>query len=250
MICDKELLKMVDYTNLGVNASEDELIELCNIAAIRDYAAVCVRRENINTIFEHLEYSRAEPPFEVASVVCFPTKVSRTVEEMVRDLKETYGYKIDLSEAKKIQTEDAISRGANEIDAIIDLENLILGNHKAVEDDITGIIGASDGYPVKVILETDYLTDEQIRTACKISEDFGAAYVKTSTGYCGGMGATIRNIHIMANSLSSDGETGIKASGGIKNIEDARAFYFKSQENGERPFRIGTSTDIGDKIKW
>jgi deoxyribose-phosphate aldolase len=122
-----------------------------------------------------------------------------------------------------------------------------------VRDDIGAVVKKADGAPVKVILETGYLTDEEIVQACLISEEAGAAFVKTSTGF-GPMGAYPAHLKLMRDSVGD--RLGVKAAGGVTNfLEAIRSIYAAANSPSLlRPdrFRIGTSSGINivNSLNW
>jgi deoxyribose-phosphate aldolase len=101
---------------------------------------------------------------------------------------------------------------------VIDIGLLKEGMHRAATLDIAGVVAAACGRPVKVILETCLLTDDEKLTACRLSEEAGAAFVKTSTGFGTG-GATAEDVSLLARAVG--GRLGVKASGGISNLDSA-----------------------------
>jgi deoxyribose-phosphate aldolase len=116
---------------------------------------------------------------------------------------------------------------------VLDIGALKGGDTRAVAFDIAAVAGAVAGLPVKVILETAVLTDEEIRIACGLARDSGAAFVKTSTGFHAAGGASVGHVRLMRASVGPG--FGVKASGGIRNLADAQAMV----EAGAN--RLGTS---------
>jgi deoxyribose-phosphate aldolase len=122
--------------------------------------------------------------------------------------------------AKVAETRRAIELGALEIDMVLPIGHLKDGDYEAVFQDIEAVVSAAQSkkIPVKVILETSYLSREEKIAACILSKRAGAAFVKTSTGF-GGSGATVEDIRLMRAIVGT--EIGVKASGGIRTREDA-----------------------------
>ena len=144
----------------------------------------------------------------------------------------------NLSQVKKFEAEKAIQDGADELDMVINIGAIKDGAYKKAEDDIKAVVEAANGAVVKVILETDLLTQDEIRWACECSIKAGAAFVKTSTGFVkGGIGATVENIELMHEIVSPFG-LGVKASGGIKDKEAAMSLIKAGAS------RIGTSSGV------
>ena len=150
----------------------------------------------------------------VASVVGFPHGCERTA-------------------TKAAEAALAVDDGAGEIDMVINIGALKDGDHALVAADIAAVVRAVGGIPVKVILETAALDDERKRIACRIAVDAGAAFVKTSTGFHAGGGATVADVRLMRQVVGP--AVGVKASGGIRSLADALAMI----EAGAN--RIGTS---------
>jgi deoxyribose-phosphate aldolase len=167
------------------------------------------------------------------------------------------------AESKAFETSDAIANGATEIDMVINVGAVremtaSSGDEKRrmrelVTDDVEGVVREADGAPVKVILETGYLTDEEIAEACRISEEAGAAFVKTSTGF-GPMGAYPVHLKLMRDTVGD--RLGVKAAGGVTNfLEAIRSIYAAANSPSLlRPdrFRIGTSNGINivNSLNW
>jgi len=144
-----------------------------------------------------------------------------------------------LPDVKAYEARRAIFNGAREVDMVINVGALKSGDDCLVEDDIRAVVeaGHENGILVKVIIETALLTDEEKVRACLASKNAGADFVKTSTGFAKG-GATVDDVSLMRRTVGP--ALGVKASGGVKGIEDARAMF----EAGAT--RIGAS--VGVKI--
>lgn len=121
---------------------------------------------------------------------------------------------------KAAETRQAVAAGADEIDMVIDIGALRGRQTGAVFSEIRSVVDAAQGRPVKVIIETAYLTDAEKRLACRLVARAGAAYVKTSTGFAS-KGATAADVALMRRILPRS--VGIKAAGGIKTYIDALA---------------------------
>ena len=134
------------------------------------------------------------------------------------------------------ETKDAIENGATEVDMVINIGRLKEKDYDFVKEDIKGVVDAAKGKALtKVIIETCLLTDEEKVVACKLAKEAGADYVKTSTGFSTG-GALKEDIKLMRETVGP--ELGVKASGGVRTLEDAEAMI----ENGAT--RIGASASI------
>jgi deoxyribose-phosphate aldolase len=133
---------------------------------------------------------------------------------------------------KAFEAEDAVRAGADEIDMVLSRGLLHLGRHDAAQAEVRRVVEASQGRPVKVILETAALTEDEVKRAAEVSERGGAAFVKTSTGFGAG-GATVAMVRYLRSVVGDRMQ--IKASGGIRDLADARAMLEAGAD------RLGTS---------
>ncbi len=195
-ISGNEIARRIDHTMLKPDATRAELVKLCEEARAHHFASVCINTMWVTLAVELLKGSGVM----TICVVGFPLGAATT-------------------RAKAAETREAIANGAAEIDMVINIGLLKGGEHDKVFDDIRGVVDASSGRPVKVILETHMLNREQKIAACAISRAAGAAFVKTSTGFSGG-GATEEDIRLMRQTVGP--EMGVKASGGVRTADDAR----------------------------
>lgn len=209
----KELARMIDHTILKAEATEKEIEKLCKEALEYNFASVCVNPSMVEKAYSLLKESEVK----VCTVIGFPLGATTT-------------------EVKAFETEDVIKKGATEVDMVINVGKLKEGNLEYVKKDIEAVVNAAKGKALtKVIIETCLLTDEEKVTACKLSKEAGADFVKTSTGFSTG-GATASDIKLMRETVGKD--LGVKASGGVRSLEDAMAMI----ENGAT--RIGASASI------
>lgn len=205
-----QLEQYIDYTNLKPDATRADIEELCKIAKERGYANVCVNGAYVTLCKQLLRGSGVG----VACVVGFPLGASTT-------------------EVKAFEAAKAVEDGADEIDMVMAVGALKDGDLDYVAKDIAAVKHAC-GVTLKVIIEECLLTDEQIAEAAKICVRSGADIVKTSTGFSKA-GATLHAIGIIK---ANCGDLGIKAAGGIRDAETARAFI----EAGAT--RIGASAKL------
>jgi deoxyribose-phosphate aldolase len=207
---------LIDHTLLKPEASEADIKKLCNEAIQFGFASVCVNPAWVNKAAEFLKGS----PVPVCTVIGFPLGAT-------------------LPDVKAYEARRAIFDGAREVDMVINIGALKSGDDCAVEDDIRAVAEAAheNGVLLKVIIETALLTDEEKVRACFASKNAGADFVKTSTGFAKG-GATVEDVALMRRTVGAS--LGVKASGGVKGIDDARAMF----EAGAT--RIGAS--VGVKI--
>jgi deoxyribose-phosphate aldolase len=125
----------------------------------------------------------------------------------------------NLTAAKVFEANLAMDNGASHLDMVIAISRVVAGHYDYVEEDIRAVVNAchARNVPLKVILETCYLTDEQIVAACQVSEKAGADFVKTSTGY-GSAGAYLETVRLMRKSVSPSVQ--VKPAGGIRTLDD------------------------------
>lgn len=208
-----ELARYIDHTILKPDAKEGDIIKLCREALEYKFASVCVNASNVKLADSFLHGTEVK----VCTVVGFPLGAT-------------------TKETKAFEAAQAISNGAAEVDMVINIGALKSGKLDEVEEDIRAVADACKGKALlKVIIETCLLTDDEKVTACELSKKAGADYVKTSTGFSSG-GATAEDISLMRRTVGP--ELGVKASGGIRNLESA----LKMIEAGAT--RIGASASI------
>ncbi len=207
-----QLARLIDHTQLRAYATEIDMRELCAEAADYDFAAVSINPAWTSFCAKML----AGRDVGIDTCIAFPLGATTA--------------RMKVEEAR-----DAVRNGATEIDMVINIGALKSGYPAYVEQEIAAIVKAVKGTPVKVILETSYLTEEEKIAVCEMSLRSGAAYVKTSTGYGHG-GATVEDVRLMKSVVGD--ELGIKAAGGIRTYGDVLALL----EAGAT--RIGTSAGM------
>lgn len=207
---------LIDHTLLKPEAAEADIRKLCDEAAHYGFASVCVNPGWVRSAARFLRGSGVP----VCTVIGFPLGAT-------------------LPDVKAYETHRAIFDGAGEVDMVINIGKLKSGDDCAVEDDIRAVADAAHSNSVlcKVIIETALLSDDEKVRACLAAKNAGADFVKTSTGFAKG-GATANDVALMRRTVGK--ALGVKASGGVKGIEDARAMF----EAGAT--RIGAS--VGVKI--
>lgn len=210
---DRKLLAgMMDHTILKATATPAQVEAVCREALTIGAASVCINPCNIALASRLLSGSGVN----VCTVVGFPLGAN-------------------TPETKAFETTDAVSKGAREIDMVVNIGALIAGDHDAVYRDIRGVVDAAKGALVKVIIETCYLNEEQIRAACELCMKAGADFVKTSTGF-GTAGAKPEHVRLMRSVVGS--HMRIKAAGGIRTYRDALAMIDASAD------RLGVSASV------
>lgn len=205
--------KLIDHTALKPNTNKKSILKLIAEAKTYDFASVCVNPCWVALAHQELKNTDVK----VCTVIGFPLGANTT-------------------EVKVFETKDAIEKGAQEIDMIINIAMLKDKEYDYVENEIHQIVeAAKDKAIVKVIIETCLLTDEEKIKACELSQKAGADFVKTSTGFSTG-GATVHDIALMRKTVGA--EMGVKASGGVHTHEEALAMV----EAGAT--RIGASAGV------
>lgn len=207
-----KLNKMIDHTKLGANISKDQIDQLIDEAKAHDFKSVCVNPIWVKYAKHHLK----KTDVLVCTVIGFP---HGTHHHLV----------------KAYETLEAINDGADEIDMVINVAALKQKDYHTVLQEIKGVVENADGRCVKVIIETCYLTDEEVVKACELAVEAEATFVKTSTGFGTG-GATVHHVELMKKTVGE--KAFVKASGGVRTYDDA----MKMIEAGAT--RIGTSNGV------
>ena len=192
-----KLTSIIDHTLLAADATSAQIARLCQEAREYSFASVCVNSCRVAQARTLLEGC----PVKVCTVVGFPLGAMST-------------------RAKAYEAGSAVEDGADEIDMVINVGYVKDGDWDGVLDDIMAVREACKGKVLKVILETCLLTDDEIVRACRTAVRAGADFVKTSTGFSKG-GATVHAVSLMRSTVGAD--IGVKASGGIRDAESARA---------------------------
>ena len=213
-----ELKNYIEHTLLKQNATREEVKKLLDEAGKYKFLGVCVNPCNVSFARQYLNDTNAKE-VKVVTVIGFPLGQTTT-------------------ELKILETIDAIKNGADEIDMVINGGKLKDGEYDYITDEIAKIKFACQGHNLKVILETDLLTPDEIKTACELCIKGGADFVKTSTGFVkNGVGAKAEDVKLMYETVKDAGLK-VKASGGIRDKETA----LKMIEAGAT--RLGTSSGV------
>lgn len=215
-----KICSMTDHTNLKKDAVLDDIKALCADADKYGAASVCVYPYYVEAAHEFLKNSSTK----VCTVVGFPNGMSTTY-------------------AKVSETTEALSAGAKEIDMVINIAALKNGEIDYVRNEIwvLSTLCHHQGAVLKVIIETCLLTKEEITQMCQICIEGNADYIKTSTGF-DKAGAQIEDIKLMKETINGR-DLKIKASGGIRTLEDAQAMIDAGAD------RIGASAVINEAKK-
>ncbi|MCH4824448.1 deoxyribose-phosphate aldolase [Gramella lutea] len=207
-----DLNQYIDHTLLAAGASAAEIEKLCHEAVKYKFYAVCVNSSRVK--YAKKVFSNSE--VKLAATIGFPLGGSST-------------------ESKIIEAGTAVRDGADEIDMVMNIGLFKDKNFEAVQAEIEAIKKEIGDNILKVIIETCYLSDEEIEIASRLSMNAGADFVKTSTGF-GSRGASLNDVKIMKKVVGD--KVKIKASGGIRDAETVRKYISLGVE------RIGTSSGI------
>lgn len=202
--------KFIDNTLLKADATLEEIKSLCDESREYNFKSVCVNPSFIKDCKEFLKGSEVL----VCTVIGFPLGSMTT-------------------EAKVFEVKDAIEKGADEVDMVINISRLKDRDDAYVKNEIAEIKKTCGNHTLKVIIETCLLTDEEKVRVCLLAKEAGADFVKTSTGFSK-WGAKVEDVALMRKTVGP--EMGVKASGGVRTHED----MIKMVEAGAT--RIGTSS--------
>lgn len=194
-----ELARYLDHTNLKPNATQADIKQTCQEAKKYQTASVCVNAHWIPLVKEQLTGSPVNP----IAVVGFPLGATSTA-------------------AKVAEAQDAMNAGAEEIDMVINIGELLSNNDTFVQSDIAALSAVvhQENKLLKVIIETSFLDNDQIVKACQLAEAAQADFVKTSTGFSSA-GAKVADVALMRKTVGD--RLGVKASGGIHSRQEALA---------------------------
>lgn len=206
-----EMLKYLDHTQLKPVAVWEDIKKICDEAVKYKTASVCI------------------PP-------CYIQKVRETYKDSI-NICTVIGFPLGYSttETKVFETKDALEKGADEIDMVINITDLKNKEYEKILDEISKIKEAAGEHILKVIIETCYLTDEEKIKMCEIITKAGADFIKTSTGFGSG-GATFEDVKLFSEHIGKNVK--IKAAGGVSSIEDMQKFIDLGCA------RIGTSRGV------
>lgn len=190
-----EIAKLLDHSTLQPFLTEEDIIKGCDIALQYNTATVCARPGDMPLVVRRLAGSDVLP----CTVIGFPHGAHHM-------------------SVKCFEAEKALDDGCRELDMVLNIGKMLHGEESYVEEEIRKLaeIAHNRDAILKVILETCYLSDEQKKTACRLSEAAGADFVKTSTGY-GSAGATVADVQLMRAAVSQ--KVRVKASGGIRTLD-------------------------------
>lgn len=209
----KEIMaSFIDHTLLKPDASKQEILHICEEAKQYHFASVCVNPAWTSLVAEQLKGSGVK----TCTVISFPLGS-------------------ETPKMKALEAGEVLELGTDEIDMVINIGAVKSGDYELVEEEIRSVVNVKKDAVLKVIIETCLLTDEEKIKVCQIAKKAGADFVKTSTGFSRG-GAVAEDVALMRKTVGPD--MGVKASGGIRTLEDAE----KMLEAGAS--RIGASAGI------
>lgn len=217
----EELAKTIDHTLLRADGTAKDVERLCREATHHHFAAVCVFPYFVPLAHELLQAADVK----VCAVIAFP-------------------FGAEAARTKVVAAEEAVGRGADELDVVMNLPAMLSGDFGRVRDELTSVVravrlhavnGGKGPVVVKAIIETCYLLNRMKKLACMIVEQAGCDFVKTSTGV-GPQGATVHDVQLLRDCLGAS--VGVKASGGIRTCRDALLMINAGAG------RIGTSAGV------
>ena len=208
-----DFARMIDHTYLKIDGGPVEVTRVCLEAEKHGFAAVAVFPTAVPLAAQLLKGTNVK----VCAALAFPLG--------------SYPPEIKAAEAS-----DAIVKGATELDMVVNIGAVKAGNWSLVEEELTRFREATRGYIAKLILECCYLTSEEKRKLCILAKDIGLDFVKTSTGFVKGGGATVEDVKLMHEVVGS--HLGVKAAGGIRTLDQALAMIKAGAT------RLGTSSGV------
>jgi deoxyribose-phosphate aldolase len=216
----EEVAKTIDHTLLRADATSVDVEALCREAAAYHFAAVCVFPHYVSMAASLLKSTDVK----TCTVVSFP-------------------YGADTARVKALAVDEAVRRGVDEVDVVMNVSAFLSGEFGLVRDELAGVVRAAHVRDVngagqvivKAIIETCYLDEKLKRLACTVCEQAGVDFVKTSTGV-GPQGATVEDVELLRDCL--DAHIGVKASGGIRTAADLERMVSAGA------VRIGTSAGV------
>lgn len=203
--------KYIDHTYLKPNGSIKAIDKVIKEAITYDFKSVCIQPRYVSYVSQALKNSDVL----TCTVIGFPLGENTTA-------------------TKVYETKEALNNGADEIDMVAHIPSLLAHDFDAFKEEVRIIKEACGNHILKVILETAYLDLNTIKLASIAAFEAGADFVKTSTGFGPG-GATLEAVKVMKEAA---GDKGVKASGGVRNLDDAKAFIKAGAT------RIGTSNGV------
>jgi deoxyribose-phosphate aldolase len=211
---DIKINEYIDHTNLKPDATKMAIEQLCGEALEHNFKAVCVSPYFVKHAFEKLKHSDVK----VATVIGFPM-----------------GY--SCAAAKVEEVKRALNDGAHELDVVVNIQAIKAGDYNYIKNELESICTYTHikNHIVKVIIEIGLLSQQEIINTCKVYEEVGVDFVKTSTGVIG-RGVTTADIILLKKILPA--KIKVKASGGIKTLEQVKDLIEAGAD------RIGASASV------
>ena len=221
MYTREQVARVIDHAVLKPTMADKDIIGNARMCREREVGNMCVRPTDVPLAVRELKGSRTT----VAAVIGFPHGGNRP-------------------EVKALEAELAIADGAQELDMVMNIGKFLSGDDDFVQKDIQAVVAVAkpQGVLVKVILETCYLTLDQVARACRLAQAAGVDLVKTSTGFADG-GATPEVIDVMIKTVGS--AMGVKASGGVRSWETAVGYL----RQGCKRLGVGSTEKVLDGAK-
>jgi len=213
MIGRKSLAKLIDHTDVRPIATDADIKRLCDEAVKHGFCAVCVQPYFVRLASRLLAN---ESGVKVCTVVGFP-------------------FGTNVTDVKVFEVRKAIEDGAEELDVVMNISAVKSGNYAYLEEELNKIMSVAEDTVIKLIIETGYLTVEEMKKVCDIAVKAGVDYIKTCTGF-GPRGVSLDDVRLIKE--FTGGKVGIKASGGIRTYEQAVSLI----EAGAT--RLGTSRSL------
>lgn len=214
-----DIAKYIEHTLLKPGATEEHIKQLIDEAFEYKFFGICINPNFVKFARKYIDENKTKGDVKLVTVVNFPLGTNSMDTTLV-------------------QVHEAINEGADEIDTVINLSAIKMGDYKRVSDEIKTTKNVCGKHNLKVILEVDLLTRDEIKKACLNCITAGADFVKTSTGFLkNGLGATTENIRLMSDTVSRRG-LGVKASGGIRTRVQAIDLIEAGAD------RLGTSSGV------
>ena len=213
MIGRKSLAKLIDHTDVRPIATDADIKRLCDEAIKHGFCAVCVQPYFVRLASRLLAN---ESGVKVCTVVGFP-------------------FGTNVTDVKVFEVRKAIEDGAEELDVVMNISAVKSGNYAYLEEELNKIMSVAEDTVIKLIIETGYLTVEEMKKVCDIAVKAGVDYIKTCTGF-GPRGVSLDDVRLIKE--FTGGKVGIKASGGIRTYEQAVSLI----EAGAT--RLGTSRSL------
>jgi len=221
MYTREQVARVIDHAVLKPTMTDKDIIGNAKMCRERGVGNMCVRPTDVPLAVHELKGGRTT----VAAVIGFPHGSNRP-------------------EVKALEAKLAIEDGAQELDMVMNIGKFLSGDYDFVQKDIQAVVAVAKpkGVLVKVILETCYLTLDQVARACRLAQAAGADFVKTSTGFADG-GATPEVIDVMIETVGT--AMGVKASGGVRSWETAVGYL----RQGCKRLGVGSTEKVLDGAK-